>query len=178
MMHQTGSFAYAERKGVRAIELPYAGGELAMVILLPPAGTFEAFAAGVQAEQVKAIVLGLTHQRVALTVPRFQFASGFRLADALAAMGMPAAFSDGADFSGMTGGRDLFLADVLHKAFVAVDEKGTEAAAATAAIMVPTMAPRQMPIELRVDHPFLFLVRDLGTGAVLFVGRVLEPGAA
>jgi serpin B len=178
MMRQSGSLAYGERKGVRAIELPYAGQELAMVILLPPAGTFEAFEAGMQAERVKAIVRGLTHQRVALIMPRFQFASGFRLTDALATMGMPAAFSEDADFSGMTGGRDLFLADVLHKAFVAVNEEGTEAAAATAAIMVPTMTPRQTPIEFRVDHPFLFLVRDLGTGAVLFVGRVLEPGAA
>jgi serpin B len=177
MMRQTGSFAYAERQGVRAIELPYTGGELAMMILLHPAGTFEAFEAGVHTEQVEAIVRGLTRQRVALTMPRFQFASGFRLADALAAMGMPAAFSEDADFSGMTGGRDLFLADVLHKAFVAVDEKGTEAAAATAAIMVPTMAPRQMPIEFRVDHPFLFLIRDLGTGVVLFVGRVVRPNA-
>jgi serpin B len=175
MMRQTGSFAYAERKGVRAIELPYAGEELAMVILLPPAGTFEAFDAGVQAEQVSAIDRDLTHKRVALTMPRFQFASGFRLADVLATMGMPAAFSEGADFSGMTGGRDLFLADVLHKAFVAVDEEGTEAAAATAAIMVPTLAPRQLPIEFRIDRPFLFLIRDIGTGAVLFVGRVVRP---
>jgi len=175
MMRQTGSFAYAERKGVRAIELPYAGEELAMVILLPPAGTFEAFDAGVRAEQVKAIIRDLAHQRVALTMPRFQFASGFRLASVLATMGMPAAFSEGADFSGMTGGRDLFLADVLHKAFVAVDEKGTEAAAATAAIMVPTLAPRQLPIEFRIDRPFLFLIRDLETGAVLFVGRVVRP---
>jgi serpin B len=75
----------------------------------------------------------------------------------------------------MTGGRDLFLADVLHKAFVAVDEEGTEAAAATAAIMVPTLAPRQPPIEFRIDRPFLFLIRDLETGAVLFVGRVMRP---
>ncbi|MFN2243716.1 MAG: serpin family protein, partial [Anaerolineae bacterium] len=89
-----------------------------------------------------------------------------------------AAFSEDADFSGMTGKRDLFLADVLHKAFVAVDEEGTEAAAASAAVMVPSMAPRDMPLRLRIDRPFLFLIRDLKTGAILFAGRVVAPDTA
>jgi serpin B len=111
-------------------------------------------------------------------MPRILFASGFHLADALAAMGMPAAFSDDADFSGMTGKRDLFLASVIHKAFVSLDEEGTEAAAATAAVMVPTMVPREMPIDLRVDHPFIFMIRDIKTRAVLFVGRVVDPASA
>ena len=127
---------------------------------------------------MEAIAQGLSHRRVALTMPRFLFASGFRLADALATMGMPVAFSEDADFSGMTGKRDLFLADVIHKAFVSVDEEGTEAAAATAAVMVPTMAPRETPIELRIDHPFIFMIRDIKTGAVLFVGRVVDPGGS
>ena len=178
MMNQTESFAFAEGRGYRAVELPYDGWELSMVILLPEAGAFEAFEAAVDATQVEAIVQGLSHRRIALTMPRFLFASGFRLADALAAMGMPAAFSEDADFSGMTGKRDLFLADVIHKAFISVDEDGTEAAAATAAVMVPAMEPREMPIELRVDHPFIFLIRDIKTGAVLFVGRVVDPGGS
>ena len=177
MMNQTESFAYAEGKGYRAVELPYDGWELSMVILLPEASAFEAFEAAADARQVEAIVQSLSHRRVALTMPRFLFASGFRLADALAAMGMPAAFSEDADFSGMTGKRDLFLADVIHKAFISVDEEGTEAAAATAAVMVPMMEPREMPIDLRVDHPFLFLIRDIKTGTVLFVGRVADPAA-
>ena len=175
MMNQTGSFAYAEGNGVRAVELPYAGQELSMVILLPDAGRFAAFEATAHAGRVGAIMQRLAHRRIALTLPRFQFSCGFRLADTLAAMGMPAAFSEDADFSGMTGKRDLFLADVLHKAFVAVDEEGTEAAAASAAVMVPTMAPRDMPLRLRVDRPFLFLIRDLKTGAILFAGRVVAP---
>jgi serpin B len=178
MMNQTGSFAYAKGDGVQAVELPYAGQELSMVILLPDAGRFAAFEATADAGRVRAIMQGLAHRRIALTLPKFQFSCGFRLADALAAMGMPAAFSEDADFSGMTGKRDLFLADVLHKAFVAVDEEGTEAAAATAAVMVPTMAPRDMPLRLRVDRPFLFLIRDLKTGAILFAGRVVAPDTA
>lgn len=175
MMNRTGSFAYAERKGVQAIELPYVGGELAMVVLLPPAGSFEKFERVVQAETVGAVVEGFSHRRVAFSMPRFQFSSSLCLAEALAVMGMPAAFSNDADFSGMNGERDLFLADVLHKAFVAVDEEGTEAAAATAAVMVPGVAPQEVPLDLRVDHPFLFFIRDIGTGAVLFVGRLVDP---
>jgi serpin B len=174
MMNQTGSFTYAEDKGVQAIELPYDGWELSMVIFLPKAGAFETFEAAVHAKEVEAMVQGLSHRRVALTMPRFLFASGFRLADALTSMGMPAAFADDADFSGMTGNRDLFLADVIHKAFVSVDEEGTEAAAATAAVMVPTITPRETPIDFRVDHPFIFLIRDIKTSAVLFVGRVVD----
>jgi serpin B len=178
MMNQTGSFAYAQGDGVRAVELPYAGRKLSMVILLPDAGRFEVFEATVNARCVAAIVQGLSRRRIVLALPKFQFAAAFRLADALADVGMPAAFSEDANFSGMTGKRDLFLADVLHKAFVAVDEEGTEAAAATAAVMVPTMAPREMPVHVRVDHPFLFLVRDLETGAILFLGRVVAPDTA
>jgi serpin B len=178
MMSQTESFAYAEGKGYRAVELPYDGWELSMVILLPKVGAFETFEAAVDAKQVETIAQGLAHRRVALTMPRFLFASGFYLADTLAAMGMPAAFSEDADFSGMTGKRDLFLADVIHKAFVSVDEEGTEAAAATAAVMVPTMAPRETPTNLRIDHPFIFLIRDIKTGTVLFVGRVVDPAGS
>jgi serpin B len=178
MMNQTGSYAYAEGDRVRAVELPYAGQELSMVILLPDPGRFETFEATVDAGRLAAIMQGLSRRRIALALPKFRFASGCRLADTLAALGMPAPFSEDADFSGMTGKRELFLADVVHKAFVAVDEEGTEAAAATAAVMVPTMAPRQMPLRLRVDHPFLFLIRDLETSAVLFLGRVVAPATA
>jgi serpin B len=100
--------------------------------------------------------------------------SDFSLTDTLAAMGMPVAFSPAADFSGMTGNRDLAITDVLHKAFVAVDEAGTEAAAATAVIMGESAAP-ELPVEVTLDSPFIFLIRDIGTGAILFVGRLVNP---
>jgi len=89
-------------------------------------------------------------------------------------MGMPIAFTTGADFSGMTGNHDLFIGDVIHKAFVSVDETGTEAAAATAVVMEMTAMP-QPPMEVSIDHPFIFLIRDIETNTVLFVGRVLDP---
>ena len=174
MMRQTESFGYAAGQGYQAVELPYDGRELSMVILLPEAGQLESFEAMLDAGQVESIVNDLAYQQVALSIPKFEFESGFRLVDALAAMGMPAAFSDQADFSGMTGDRDMFIGDVIHKAFVAVDEAGTEAAAATAVVM-KEMAIAEEPVEFTVDHPFIFLIRDVETGAILFVGRVVDP---
>ena len=109
-------------------------------------------------------------------MPKFEFESEFSLKDTLAEMGMPVAFSGAADFSGMTGKRELSISDVVHKAFVAVDEAGTEAAAATAVIMELTAVP-EPPVEVTIDRPFIFLIRDIETGAVLFVGRVTNPGA-
>ena len=107
-------------------------------------------------------------------MPRFTMTSQFDLAGTLAAMGMPEAFSEKADFSGMTGGRDLYIGAVVHKAFVAVDEEGTEAAAATGVVMRLTAAPAPPPL-FRADHPFLFLIRHTPTGSLLFLGRVVRP---
>jgi serpin B len=176
MMRQTGSLGYAEGPGYQAVELPYDGHELSMVILLPEAGEFEAFEEGLGAGQVESILEGLAYRQVALTMPKFEFESEFSLAQALAALGMPAAFSGDADFSGMDGGRDLFISEVVHKAFVSVDEAGTEAAAATAVIVAVTGMP-EAPVEVSLDHPFIFFIRDIQTGAILFVGRVVDPGA-
>jgi serpin B len=178
MMKQTESFGYTEGEGYQAIELLYDGGELSMVILLPEAGKFEAFEEGLQGQQVNDIINGLQPTEVALTMPKFEFDSEFSLNDALIDMGMPDAFSPyDADFSGMNGklGTErLFISDVVHKAFVAVDEAGTEAAAATAVIMDLGCLPPP-PVEVTIDHPFIFLIRDIETGAILFVGRVLYP---
>jgi serpin B len=178
MMKQTESFGYAEGQGYQAVELLYDGGELSMVILLPEAGQFEDFEEALQAHQVDAIIRGLQPTQVALTMPQFEFDSGFGLKDTLADMGMPIAFSpDEADFSGMTGNRELFISDVIHKAFVVVDEAGTEAAAATAVVVGTTSMPEEPHVQVTIDRPFIFLIRDIETGAILFVGRVLNPGA-
>ncbi len=176
MMRQKKSLGYAESEGYQAVELPYDGRELSMVILLPQAGNFETFEKSLDAQQVDNIIKGLESTQVILTVPRFEFESSFRLGETLAAMGMPDAFSGNADFSGMTGNRDLFISDVVHKAFVSVDEAGTEAAAATAVIM-PTAAPPGATVEVTIDRPFIFLIRDIKTGAISFVGRVVNPSA-
>jgi serpin B len=132
MVKQTESFGYTEGEGYKAIELPYDGGELSMVILLPEGEQFEAFEETLNAQQVDAIISDLKPAEIALTMPQFEFESEFSLKDTLAEMGMPVAFSSAADFSGMTGRRELSISDVVHKAFVSVDEAGTEAAAATA----------------------------------------------
>jgi serpin B len=176
MMKQTESFGYAEGEGYQAVELQYDGNELSMVILFPEAGQFQAFEEGLQAQQVCDIISGLQSTGVALTMPKFEFDSEFSLTNTLAGMGMPIAFSGDADFSGMTGTLALYISEVIHKAFVSVDEAGTEAAAATAVIM-PESGPPEPTIEVTIDHPFIFLIRDIETGAILFVGRVLNPAA-
>ena len=175
MMKQTESFPYSEGEGYQAVELPYERRELSMVILLSQAGEFEAFEGSLDAQRVDTIVKELAPRQVALSMPRFEFESGFQLAQVLAEMGMPDAFTGTADFSGMDGTRDLFIRDVVHKAFVSVDEAGTEAAAATAVVMALKALP-PTPIEVTVDHPFVFVIRDIQTDAILFVGRVVNPG--
>jgi serpin B len=177
MMSQKETFGYGEGDGYQAVELPYDGNELSMVILLPASGRFGAFEEALDAAQVDGIIGGMEHRQVILTMPKFEFDSSFSLKEALSAMGMPLAFSEMADFSGMTGNRDLFIMDVVHKAFVSVDEEGTEAAAATAVIMGETAMPPSEAVEVTIDRPFIFLIRDIETGAILFVGRTLDPGA-
>jgi serpin B len=121
----------------------------------------------------------LSPQRVQVSLPKFKLTGEFQLNQVLSDLGMPSAFDlDLADFSGMTGIRDLYIAAVVHKAFVEVEEKGTEAAAATAVVMAARgvmHAPR--PTVFRADHPFVFLIRDVRTGAILFLGRLVRPEA-
>ena len=175
MMRQTESFGYAEGDGYQVVELPYDGRELSMLVLLPQTGQFELFEESLNAQRVDDIVKNLNTREVVLTIPKFEFESSFSLKKTLTAMGMPVAFSAGADFSGMTGNPDLFIGEVLHKAFVSVDEAGTEAAAATAVIMELTAMPGE-PVEVTIDRPFIFLIRDIESGTILFIGRVVNPG--
>jgi len=174
MIRQTESLGYTEGDDYQAVELPYDGRELSMVILLPKEGQFEAFEKSMDYQMIEKIISDVSYQQVNLTMPKFEFESEFSLKKTLTAMGMPVSFSADADFSGMTGNRDLAIDDVLHKAFVSVDEAGTEAAAATAVIMTLTAVPSP-PVQIVVERPFIFLIRDIETGTVLFVGRVLNP---
>jgi serpin B len=174
MIAQQESFAYAEGDNYRAIELPYDGQELSMVIILPDSGQFKTFEESMDYEQVKGIIENLKGQEVMLKMPKFEFDASFSLKKALTDMGMPVAFTEGADFSGMIGKQDLHINDVIHKAFVSVDEVGTEAAAATAVIMDLTAMP-ETPVEVTLNQPFIFLIRDIETGAILFIGRVMNP---
>lgn len=175
MMRQTASFNYTEDEDYQAVELPYDGQQLSMLVLLPRSGQFKALEERLDAERVQTIVQQMRPRQVALGLPRFTFESSFSLRAALTDLGMGTAFDPAsADFSGMDGRRDLFIQDALHKAFVAVDEAGTEAAAATAVIIGLTSVP-QSPVEMKVDKPFVFLIRDIPTGSIIFLGRVLNP---
>jgi serpin B len=175
MMHQTERLGYAAGDGFQAVSLSYDGRELEMVVLLPEEGKFAEFEKSLDAGRAGSIIRELAPKQVALSLPGFKFESEFSLGNILSEMGMPTAFSgDLADFSGMTGNRELSISRVIHKAFVGVDEAGTEAAAATAVVMRATAMPA-MPQEVTVDRPFIFLIRDIQTGAVIFVGRVVNP---
>lgn len=183
MMRQRSNLRYASGDGYQAVELPYAGGEVAMTALVPDRGRFREFEESLSGSSLEAILEGLDRKLVLLSMPRFETESAFSLSDTLADMGMPDAFSEqAADFSGMDGRSCqsrgdicLLISDVLHKAFVAVDEEGTEAAAATAVIISTTRAVEEPePVELTIDRPFMFIIHHLETGAVLFLGRVLS----
>jgi serpin B len=181
-MSQQETFPYAAGDGWQAIELPYEQEGFAMTILLPDEGTYDAFEEGLDAATLDAALGQLDWTDVVLHLPKFEFTFGESLADALKAMGMTDAFDpDLADFSGMVDGtppEQLSIGNVLHKAFISVDEEGTEAAAATAVIVGATSAaPPEDPLEVWVDRPFLFAIRDTVTGTLLFLGRVLDPSA-
>ena len=146
-----------------------------MTILLPDEDTTpEAFAKSLNADLFDDVIGDIEPDWVTLTMPLFKFDSQFVLGDTLASMGMPGAFDGRADFSGMTGNRDLWISEVVHEVFVSVDEEGTEAAAATGVAML-LGGPGKEPIPVPVDRPFIFLIRDNGTGTVLFLGRVSNP---
>ena len=167
-------YGYARGDGYQAVDLPYSWGELSMTILLPDEGKLGEFEDSLDSELFDRIIDGVETVAVTLTMPLFEFESEFSLGDTLAEMGMHYAFASGADFSGMTGSRDLWISEVVHQAFVSVDEEGTEAAAVTSVVMDES-GPGKEPIPVTVDRPFIFLIRDTGTGTVLFLGRVSNP---
>lgn len=181
MMHRTGSYRYYDGGTFQELELPYKANELSMVVLLPkdidglPA-LEQSFTSASLADWLQDLEPAA---KVILTFPRFTMTKQFELSSTLARMGMPQAFSGAADFSGMTGKRDFSISAVIHKAFVDVSEQGTEAAAATATVMTATAMRAQMPepppIVFRADHPFFFFIRDMQSGAILFMGRVANP---
>ncbi|WP_437298331.1 serpin family protein [Sorangium sp. So ce426] len=171
MMTNHAQVRYGEGDGYEALELPYDGGELSMVLVLP--SELGGFEAGLDRERLEGVLASLGSRSVTMALPRFKIASTLDLARPLEDLGMPAAFSDRADFSGIDGQGGLFITDVLHEAFVSVNEAGTEAAAATAMVIGETSAPE--PATIRFDRPFLFVIRDRATSAILFVGRVADP---
>ena len=165
--------------GWRSARLAYVGGTLAMTVVLPDPGRLADVEALVAERDWSAVLDAPAHERLELRLPRFTVRAAARLREVLVALGMPTAFTDDADFSGLTVDEppkeQLRISEVLHEAFVAVDEQGTEAAAATAVVMQRAGAMPQPPVPFVVDRPFLFVIHELSTGTPLFVGRVLDP---
>jgi serpin B len=160
--------------------MPYAhesGKQLSMLVILPKGNNLPAVESSLNTMDLSGLRESLHSQRVNVFFPKFRLETTYNLPDTLASMGMPTAFTRSADFSGMDGTHDLAISDVIHKAFVEVNEEGTEAAAATAVEMRATGAiSRPAPIPVfRADHPFLFMIVDEETGSILFIGRVMNP---
>jgi len=175
MMNQTRDFKYGETDALQVLELPYVDNELSMIVLLPKAKDgLPDFERLLTIEKLGNSLVRLRKREVVVSLPRFKITSKFSLASVLQSMGMTDAFSRNADFSGMTGGKDLFISAVVHKAYVDVNEEGTEAAAATGVTMKLLSIPAP-PARFVADHPFMFLIQDNKTGNILFIGRVMNP---
>jgi serpin B len=176
MMNQKAEFGYMETGTFQALELPYVDEELSMVILLPKKiDALEELERTLTYKNLTQWMAKIHKREVVVFVPKFKMTSRFDLADVLKWMGMKDAFSSRADFSGINGKRNLFISAVIHKAYVEVNEEGTEAAAATGVVMrLTSIGPAPTPV-FRADHPFLFLIRDNLTGSILFMGRVANP---
>jgi serpin B len=176
MMNQTAEFGYMETESFQGLELPYVDDELSMIILLPnEIDGLDEFEKTLTVENLSKWLSRLYKRKVVVSVPKFKMTSQFSLASVLKSMGMTDAFSSNANFSGINGKRNLFISAVIHKAYVDVNEEGTEAAAATAVgIKLTSIGPSRTPV-FRADHPFLFLIRDNHTNSILFIGRVMNP---
>lgn len=173
------SLAYLDGDGFQAVELPYAGGTTSMLIVLPDAGRLDEIEARLQGDALEQALGQAQPTRMQLVLPKFSFTAQYKLKDILSGMGMPDAFCEGgADFSGMDETGNLCIDQVFHKAFVAVDEKGTEAAAATAVVVMEASAMIDEYLTLEVNRPFLFMIRHNPSGTILFMGRVMDPRPA
>jgi len=177
MMRRTADLAYLRADGFRAVLLPYQASRLAMAVVLPD-GPLPALAPRLT-RGLGPLLEGAARQSVALALPKFRQRASFGLIPVLRQLGVEDAFTDAADFSGITPAKRLFISAIVHQAYIDVDEKGTEAAAATAVAMRP-MAMRRGPdpIPMVVDRPFLFAIVDTATGLPLFLGHVVRPAAS
>lgn len=178
MMYQEGKFKYMENDTFQALEMPYKGENLSMIVLLPKdkhgIGEVEE---SLSAANLKRWISEMKEQKVKVYFPKFRLETDYDLGEILKSMGMPNAFDD-ADFSGMDGRKDLFISKIIHKAYIDVNEKGTEAAAVTSVVMVFTCSPNSKPPQIpifRADHSFIFFIINKSTDSILFMGRMVNP---
>ena len=173
-MVRQGGLRYSTGADFAAVQLPYVGDHLSMLVVVPNDGKFESVRKAVTSDWLKSVIDAGAQRTVRLALPKFKMTVGaFSLSDSLEAMGLETAFSDKADFTGISSDEPLQISSVVQKAFISVDENGTEAAAATAVTVGTTSAPVDI-VELNVDRPFLFFIRD-DSAAVLFSGQVVDP---
>ncbi len=176
MMHmhpnETIRFNFVDTRDLQILELPYKGGNFSMLIILPE--KIEATELSLTAEKLEEYRAQMKKEKLdEICLPKFEIETKYFMRGTLSSLGMPTAFTGEGDFSGMTGGRDLFISQVIHQAYVKVDEKGTEAAAATAVAMKLTAMPETK--VFRADHPFIFMIQEKETGAILFMGKISNP---
>jgi serine protease inhibitor len=176
MMTLTGEkakFNYAETENLQILEMPYKGEELSMLVFLPREGTLDEFEQSLTLEKLNEWKNSLQERKIDVYMPKFKFETKYFMKEDLEQMGMPTAFSMAADFSGMDGTDRLYISQVIHQAFIEVNEEGTEAAAATAVIMAEKTAG--FSNMFMADHPFIFMIQEKETGNILFLGRMSDP---
>jgi serpin B len=175
-MHKKSDAGYYEDDEVQALELPYKGEKKSMVIILPKeTDGWKLVGRIITPDRLRIISRGIEVKEVEMAIPKFTYESQFNLKETLVLLGMKEAFSDYADFSGMTEANDLKIDEVIHKAFIEVNESGTEAAAATAVIMVLKSALEEQSIRFIANHPFIYFIIDKPTGGIIFMGRFVSP---
>ena len=165
---------YAAGDGYEAVEMPYDGGDTSMLVIAPTKGTFASFESSMTGGRILDVLAGLSPQQVVLSLPKVKLDANYRLGDSLNSLGMKSAFGPDADFTGISSTQGLFITKVLHKTFLAIDENGTEAAAATAVIGGLSSLPPKA-IEMNVDRPYIVAIVDRQTKTLLFFGRIVEP---
>lgn len=176
MMHRTGHYGYYENEIVQMLSIPFKSGALSMMFALPKKkGALTELESKATVENVRTWIAGVRVSEVVATLPRFEMTKNFDLVPVLSDMGMKSAFGPMADFTGMSDKEGLMISDVIHKAFVVVNEEGAEAAAATGVTIRPTAMPERK--NFRADHPFLFFIRDNKSGSILFIGRLANPSS-
>jgi serpin B len=176
-MQREGTYYYDSNADFQAMELPYKGNETSMIIILPAPGKMAQVESNLSPGFYTSLSASLQPTNVSVYVPKYKFTTeSLKLSEILMSLGMSVAFNENADFSGIDGTRNLYIGEVIHKAFVAVDENGTEAAAATAVIIKYRSSAIKKPLPVFIaNRPFIFLIRDVQTNAVLFIGKLNDP---
>ncbi len=169
MMYHKEKYKYFENKGLQAIELPYKGDKLSMIVIMPKTNI-----SNFNINNYTDVLNGLKKEKIKFYMPKFEFESSFKLKDALSELGMKEAFTPTADYSGISK-QKLFISNVIHKTYIGVNEKGTEAAAVTAVLMRTTSVAPHPIKEFKVNRPFIVIIKDTETNSILFIGNIVNP---